>query len=229
MPPGSLLRARKPVYGTKDAPRGFWKRLHRVALSKGLRAVPGEHAAYILQDAQAGIQGLVIAHVDDLLWSGTTAMDAVMDEIIKEFKFGALEFGSKFEYCGRTVEQGEHGITVTCPHNAAKVRPIYVDAARRKQRDHYVTEQERNQLRSVVGSLNWLVRVCRLDIAYEVHRLQAVMQKALVEDLILCNQILNYVKKTPHKGMFFFYEAFDVDDMTIYNLQHHRRQPWGRL
>ena len=218
VPPGSLLRARKPVYGTKDAPRGFWKRLHRVALSKGLRAIPGEHAAYVLQDAQAGLQGLVIAHVDDLLWSGTSAMDAVMDGIIKEFKFGALEFGSKFEYCGRTVEQGELGIAVTCPHNAAKVRPIYVDAARRKQRDHHVTEPERNQLRSVVGSLNWLVRVCRLDIAYEVHRLQAVMQKALVEDLINCNQILNYVKKTPDKGMFFKYEAFDVNDMTIYSI-----------
>ncbi|CAE7872935.1 RE2, partial [Symbiodinium necroappetens] len=113
VPEGALLRARKPVYGTKDAPRGFWKRLHRVALSKGLRAIPGEHAAYVLQDKHHGLQGIVIAHVDDLLWSGSEAMDKVMDEIIKEFKFGALEFGDKFDYCGRTVEQGKDGITIT--------------------------------------------------------------------------------------------------------------------
>ncbi|CAE7496741.1 TY4B-J, partial [Symbiodinium sp. CCMP2456] len=200
VPEGALLRARKPVYGTKDAPRGFWKRLHRVALSKGLRAIPGEHAAYVLQDKHHGLQGIVIAHVDDLLWSGSEAMDKVMDEIIKEFKFGALEFGDKFDYCGRTVEQGKDGITITVPNNAAKLRPIHLGAERRRQKDHYVTEQERAQLRSIVGSLNWLVRVCRVDIAYEVHRLQAVMQKAMVEDLIMCNQILNYVKKTPNKG-----------------------------
>ena len=207
------------MYGTKDAPRGFWKRLHRVALSKGLRAIPGEHAAYVLRDDKKGLQGIVIAHVDDLLWSGTEAMDRVMAQIIQEFKFGALEFGDKFDYCGRTVEQGEKGITVTCPNNAAKVRPIFIGADRKKQKDLPVTEQERNQLRSVVGSLNWLVRVCRVDVAYEVHRLQALMQKALVEDLIMCNQILNYVKKTPNKGMHFKYEAFDTDDMVIYSME----------
>ena len=153
-------------------------------------------AAYVLQDNKSGLQAIVIAHVDDLLWSGTQAMDKVMDEIIKEFKFGAIEFGDKFDYCGRTVEQGRDGTTVTCPNNAAKVRAIYLEPERR----------ERNQIRSVVGSLNWLVRVCRIDIAYEVHRLQAVMQKALVEDLM------------PHKGMHFKYEAFDIHHMTIYSI-----------
>ena len=153
-------------------------------------------AAYVLQDNKSGLQAIVIAHVDDLLWSGTQAMDKVMDEIIKEFKFGAIEFGDKFDYCGRTVEQSRDGTTVNCPNTAAKVRAIYLDPERR----------ERNQLRSVVGSLNWLVRVCRIDIAYEVHRLQAVMQKALVEDLM------------PHKGMRFKYEAFDIHDMTIYSI-----------
>ena len=218
VPEGSLLRARKPVYGTKDAPRGFWKRLHKVATSKGLKAVPHEHAAYVLQGEGGRIDGMVIAHVDDLLWGGTPAMDKVMDEITKEFKFGSLEFGDKFDYCGRTIEQGTTGIKVTCPNNAAKVRPIHLDASRRNQRDFPVTEQERNQLRSVVGSLNWLVRVCRVDIAYEVHRLQAVMSKALVEDLIMCNQVLNYVKKTPDKGLFYKYKAFDLEDMTIYSI-----------
>ena len=218
VPEGSLLRARKPVYGTKDAPRGFWKRLHKVATSKGLKAVPHEHAAYVLQGEGGRIDGMVIAHVDDLLWGGTPAMDKVMNEITQEFKFGSLEFGDKFDYCGRTIEQGTTGIKVTCPNNAAKVRPIHLDASRRSQRECPVTEQERNQLRSVVGSLNWLVRVCPVDIAYEVHRLQAVMSKALVEDLIMCNQILNYVKKTPDKGLYYKYKAFSLEDMTIYSI-----------
>ncbi|CAE7904728.1 sodA, partial [Symbiodinium microadriaticum] len=124
-------------------------------LSKGL---PGEHAAYVLQDKQHGLQGKVI---------GTKAMDKVMDEIIKEFKFGALEFGDKFDYCRRTVEQGENGITVTCPNNAATVRPIFVGADRKKQKGHYMTEQERNQLRSILA--------LGMHVKYEAFDIRAVL------------------------------------------------------
>ncbi|CAE7212571.1 RE2 [Symbiodinium sp. CCMP2592] len=206
VPPGALLRASKPVYGTKDAPRGFWKRLHKVATSKGLKAAPHEHAAYVLQGEGGRIDGMVIAHVDDLLWGGTEAMDKVMDEITKE--------SSNSEASSLATSS----TTVGGPLSKEQVRPIYVDAARKKQRDSPVTEPERNQLRSVVGSLNWLVRVCRVDLAYEVHRLQSIMSKAIVEDLVMRNQILNYVKKTSDKGLFYKYKAFDLSDATIYSI-----------
>ena len=38
--PGSLMISHKPVYGTRDAPRGFWKKLHNAAREEGLSAVP---------------------------------------------------------------------------------------------------------------------------------------------------------------------------------------------
>ncbi|CAE7561028.1 RE2 [Symbiodinium necroappetens] len=217
VPEGSLLRALKPVYGTRDAPRGFFKRLHNVAVAQGLRALPHEHAAYVLQD-ETGVQGMMVAHVDDLLWSGTGKMDKVMDAITKEFKFGTLEFGSQFDYCGRTIAQETEGIRVTCPNHASKVRPIPLEVWRRRQKDAKITEPEREQLRSVVGSLSWMVRVCRLDIAYEVNYLQAVMQQAVVADLIACNNLLSYVKKTADRGLFYAYNAFDEQDQVIYSI-----------
>ena len=42
------------------------------------------------------------------------------------------------------------------------------------------TPQEISQLRSIVGSLNWVTMVCRPDIAYSVHRLQTIMAQATV-------------------------------------------------
>ncbi|CAE7536321.1 RE2 [Symbiodinium microadriaticum] len=217
VPEGSLLRALKPVYGTRDAPRGFFKRLHSVAVAQGLRALPHEHAAYVLQD-ETGVHGMMVAHVDDLLWSGTGKMDKVMDAITKEFKFGTLEFGSQFDYCGRTITQENEGIRVTCPNHASKVRPIPLEVWRRRQKDAKITEPEREQLRSVVGSLSWMVRVCRLDIAYEVNYLQAVMQQAVVADLIACNNLLSYVKKSADRGLFYAYNAFDEQDQVIYSI-----------
>ena len=61
VPEGSLLLARKPVYGTKDAPRGFWRRLHRVCLELGLRAVPYENAAYVLVDNSGTLKGIMVS------------------------------------------------------------------------------------------------------------------------------------------------------------------------
>ena len=70
VPAGSLLVAKKPVYGTKDAPRGFWRSLHKTMLAAGFRPVPHERAAYVLNTPDGKIDGLCICHVDDLLWCG---------------------------------------------------------------------------------------------------------------------------------------------------------------
>ncbi len=54
------------------------------------------------------------------------------------------------------------------------------------------TPAEISQLRSVVGSLSWLSRVCRPDIGFGVNQLQAVQQKAKVDDLLTANRLLSY-------------------------------------
>ena len=215
--PGSLLLARKPVYGTRDAPRGFWKRLHNAVLQHGLRPVPNEPAAYVLRSPQGQVQGLVVCHVDDLLWCGSQEMQDVMGKLQQELRFGALEQGS-FSYCGRVLTQTPEGIRVTCPNTAAKVRPVHLAQQRRAQKDHPATDQEINQLRSVLGSLNWVARVCRPDISYELSVLQSVQKKAVVQDLLDCNRLLRYVQESPEVGLFFPYEALDFDKATILSI-----------
>ena len=67
-------------------------------------------------------------------------------------------------------------------------------------------------------SENSEVGKCFQDIAYEVNYLQAVMQQAVVADLIACNNLLSYVKKTPDRGLFYAYNAFDEQDQVIYSI-----------
>eukprot|EP00435_Cladocopium_sp_Y103_P000814 s912_g1.t1 len=52
------------VYGTKDAPRGWYKNLHGTMLQKGFKPVPHECAAYSLVDDKGELAGLAIVHVD---------------------------------------------------------------------------------------------------------------------------------------------------------------------
>ena len=91
IPQGSLLIATKSVYGTKDAPRSFWKRLREILLECGLKPLPGETAAYYLHGPSGEIAGLLGSHVDDLLWAGGPAMQDVMTQVQTKFKFGKIE------------------------------------------------------------------------------------------------------------------------------------------
>ncbi|CAE7892444.1 RE1 [Symbiodinium sp. KB8] len=184
---GSLLVANKPVYGTRDAPRGFWKKLDKVVKKHGLRSVRFEPGAYVLVGPEHRVLGPMVSHVDDLLWTGSPEMNAVMDK----------------------VQQ------VTCPNTAAKVRPIHLDARRRKQRDSPATSQELGQLRSVLGSLNWVGRVCRPDISYELSALQALQKQANVQDLLHCNKLLRYMQETPDVGLFFKYNAVNFENAVL--------------
>ena len=213
---GSLLVANKPVYGTRDAPRGFWKKLDKVVKKHGLRSIPFEPGAYVLVGPEQRVQGLMVSHVDDLLWTGSPEMNAVMDMVQKDLRFGSLDTGD-FTYCGRLISQGENGIKVTCPNTAAKVRPIHLDGRRRKQRDSPATSQELT-LRSVLGSLNWVGRVCRPDISYELSAPQALQKQANVQDLLDCNKLLRYVQETPDVGLFFKYNAVNLENAVLLSI-----------
>ena len=212
---GSLMIAHRPVYGTKDAPRGFFRKLHRTAIEIGLRPVPHEAACYVLNDDNQNIRGMVVSHVDDLLWTGDDEMQNKMRELQDVLKFGSLDTEDSFSYCARIISQTADGIRVTCPNTAAKVRPILVKGARRSQRDSPATDVEINQLRSVLASLNWVARVCRPDICYVLSNLQTVQRKALVQDLLDCNKVLKHVQDTPDIGIFYKYYAYEFEKAII--------------
>ena len=48
---------------------------------------------------------------------------------------------------------------------------------------------ETSQLRTAVGSLSWYSRACRPDLAFGVNQLQAIQQRARVEDLVTAYRV----------------------------------------
>ena len=169
---GDYYMVSTTVYGTKDGPRGWFKNLHTTVVGLGIRPVPHEQAAYVLNDEKENILGLAIVHVDDILWTGGPEMEAKMQEVVTKFNFGKVE-KNNFKYCGRQIVKDGKGVHVTCPNLIDRVRPIHLGVAERKNKNGQITEPYRQQLRSVVGSLAWLSRVCRPDIAYSVSYLQS--------------------------------------------------------
>ena len=215
---GEFYVVSSTVYGTKDAPRGWYKNLHQTMVSKGFKPIPHEAAAYRLLEQDGSLAGIVIVHVDDLLWTGGKTIEMRMQEVCHLYKFGKIE-KNEIKYCGREVKKDSNGISVTCPSLIDRVRPIYLDGMERKNKSGKIGEEKRGQLRSVIGSLAWLARVCRPDLAYAVSKLQSCVHHACFDDISYANTIINIARKSKNTGIHFPLRAFEFEEAMIVGIQ----------
>ena len=206
------------VYGTKDAPRGWFKVLDKTVKEEGLKPIPYEPASYTLVGPHGELQGMLVIHVDDMIWTGGDAINAVMDRVCQRFKFGKLET-NRFRFCGREVSKTPDGVSITCPNLTDRVKPIYLKAEDRKNPTKPVTEEIRGQLRSIIGSLAWLARVCRPDLAYAVCRMQSTVHCAVMDDVRYANTIVKFAQRTKDKGLFYPSKCFEFENLMLVAVQ----------
>ena len=171
IPEDALLMCRVPIYGTKDAGRGFYLRMHGEIIKAGFLPSSVSPAMYYKVNEEKKLEALLCTHVDDLLFchDGQKGKKAI-DDLLGRFSVGKIEETS-FRYCGRRFAQDENfSVSVDVQENTKGLRPIRVDEGRRPS--DTLTSGELTSLRSVVGSLAWIARYGRPDLAYRVNDLQ---------------------------------------------------------
>ena len=144
-----------PIYGSIDAGRGFYLRMDSKIKTAGMKASKVMPALYYHQDENGELDAMLCTHVDDLL--------KVIQEILGKFSVGKTEEGS-FRYCGRQFTQhDDFTVEIDAEENTRGIKPISIDKSRKGT--DVVTEKELTSLRSVTGSLAWVARYCRADLA----------------------------------------------------------------
>lgn len=214
IPPLSKLVALMSVYGSKDAPRGFWLELRGELLKQGLVEVDPAFYALVYEGQT---QGLLCSHVDDLLWTGGELMDELMKKVQERFTFGSTEHGS-FRFCGRKIEEKEDRYVVTCPESLGKVKPIHIDGGRQRDPNDAVSAEEQSQMRAVLGSLGWVARLCRPELCYMCSNLQGRQAKPIVDDLVRTNKLLASAQRTSTNGIVFMKKHFDFDGSVLISM-----------
>ena len=123
------LLANVPIYGTRDAGRGFWKRLRLVLQGVGLKENRILKACYSFSK-DGVIQCVMGTIVDDLIWAVADTAACMINEIEKELTFGR-KGELTFRFCGREVTTNEEGtIRVTCRDTTMKIGEIDIDKNR---------------------------------------------------------------------------------------------------
>ena len=213
----SFLLARVPIYGTRDAGRGFWKRLRSVAVGAGLRESKILPAFYSYADGNGKVIMVLGSHVDDILWANLPEANHVMENIMAQFEVGTAE-SMNFRYCGKEVAQDDdYNIVVTCRSTSLKLTPIRLPPGKKGAGTLLCNEQEVSQLKSIVGSLSWIARQCRPDLSYRVSRLQqrSSLGTATLADVLEANKVVAYTLATADRGLTFKANAVDWSDMCV--------------
>ena len=209
--PHSYMVALMSVYGSRDAPRGFWLELRTTMMSNGLNEL--DPAFYALVDSGRP-QGLLCSHVDDLLWAGTPAMDSLMDRVQERFTFGSQDVDT-FRFCGRKVETTADAIVISSPESLVKVKPIHIEGGRERKATDLGSNEEKSQMRAVLGSIGWVARLCRPELCYKTSALQGKQNQPMVEDLRETNKLLAAAQKTKDNGFVFKKHAFNFDEAML--------------
>ena len=207
--PDDRLLARVPVYGTQDAGRGFWKKFRRTLIAGGVRENRVLSAVYTLTvDGQ--LRGIVATHVDDLLYAFDGPVGQGVIDHIKKHLILSKESECNFSFCGREVRQdaenGDYSVLVTCEATTLKINEIRFEGNHvhvRKMAQERLTASEQEQYESVTGSLQWVVRIARVESQAAVSKLQQMKKQATVATAVFANKVLQYLKKTTTRGLMF--------------------------
>ena len=99
---GMLWKLRRCIYGLKDAPRAWYKRVEQVLLELGGVLSKYDDALFLWHEENKLI-GILVSHVDDFIYGGTDSWhEKVIQTIVKNFKISSMCAGT-FKYVGLNV------------------------------------------------------------------------------------------------------------------------------
>ena len=213
-----IIRVLTAVYGLVNAP-AMWRRTVRRVLKKlGYLESTFDPCLYVLpftaeedqagrrdvqegQHGRRGCAGLVLLDVDDFLQGGNPRHRGLMERLRGRFRFGRWRtiYKGSGEYLGRTVYQlDNYEIQVSMERYInEKLRPVVLPRDKIKDEDRVLDERETTLLRGAGGSLLWLGRESRPDVAAACALAMAWGKEGpKVRQLKLINKTIQELKRT---------------------------------
>ena len=197
---GKLWKLRRCVYGLNDASRYWFMRVREELYKVGCKSSKADPTVFYFHCPS--LEGLMVSHVDDFIWAGTTKFKSHVIKMIKATFSISAESSSAFRYLGIDLYQDEKGIYATQNKFTMELKEIEINASRKRETNLPLTEKEKTDLRSAIGQLNWLATQTRPDLSYSVSSLGSSLKEACVRHILKANKLINYCKM--HQASLFF-------------------------
>ena len=81
----TMILARVPIYGTKDARRYFWKHLREVLINLGFQENDTIRTLFSMRGKDGKLTAMLCTHVDGLLWAATPEAEPAIKKLLDDF------------------------------------------------------------------------------------------------------------------------------------------------
>ena len=197
---GVIWRLLKPLYGLVDSSRNWYFSLKKKLEEIGFLMCSFDKALFYWKN-QNKLQGIVLIHVDDLLYGGSGMFLKTVKTIFDFFKISKSEMGS-CRYIGLDITNDEEGILLNQHAYSELVQAVEISTERRKSPESNLTEEEITEYRSLVGKMNWLSCNSRPDLKFDVFFYSQFSKQPTVKHLLELNNVAKRVHKSPTRIRF---------------------------
>ena len=190
----------KGAYGLINAPLLWYIELKGALQNLGFLVSPLDPCLFVLPKKNSApgepyIHGVLGIHVDDGIGGGDAVFAKAIKALEARFPFGSQRQGS-FTFTGVGITQEPNGdIVLNQKDYVNDICPIDIPRERRKEHDSKITPNELQQLRGLIGSLQYAATNGRPDLSCRLSLLQAKVTCATVADLMHGNKLLADAKR----------------------------------
>ena len=204
----------KSAYGLVNAPLLWYEELRSSMVALGFLISPLDPCVFVLPKSNhTGIHGIVGIHVDDGLAAGDATFEGAIQRLEQKYPFGSKKEGA-FCFTGIQLQQmGDSSIHLDQTKYVEDIPAIEIDRSRRLQGEQLVNEKERQQLRGLIGSLQYAASNTRPDVSARLSFLQSRITTACVRDLLDANRLLHDAKQ--HKDTKLVIKPIPLDDVRF--------------
>ena len=203
--PGKVWRLIRPVYGTKDASRAFYKNLSKKFEGEGCKRLDTDHAFFTWKGEDSTednvVEGILATHVDDILACGTSDFHKkVIGKVKEAFTFG-VDKVKEFKYTGINYQQEEREIVINTKQAVDDLRVPDKDVIN-AQPDGKLNEEGQSAFRSYVGQLSALANLMRPDLAFITKQMATKQNNASKSDMRSIRALIKKIKDEPEEFKF---------------------------
>ena len=216
LPEGSVTRLTKAAYGLVQAPLEWYLTVDEFLRSLGFERQKSDPCAWSLFDHDDEPIAYICGHVDDFLFGGRESdprWHQIKAKIKERFQWGQWE-SKQFTQCGvDIVQHPDYSFTLSQPSFLDQVSEIHLSKQRFKDKDLPSTQDEKKQMRSVLGCLSWHAGQLAMELSAPVSLLLSKINTSTVEDVVEVNKIVKRAKSRSKQAMLI--HCLDPQDLLI--------------
>jgi hypothetical protein len=191
-----ICQLSKSAYGLIDAPFLWFQELDKALRELSFRPSPFDPTVYLLYpEGATKPAGIIGVHVDDGLCGGDEFFLTQLAKLEERYPFGSKK-NQSFVFTGIEMHQNaDYSIKLSQEKYVSKIDPIHVSPERKKDLESTVTNEEQQDLRALIGSLQYAAVNTRPALSSRLSFLQSQVNCAKVQTLIQPNKVLHDAKR----------------------------------